>query len=110
MEIVKFISEDTFDEDGAVISGSEEAEYFCEVLPAGSTGFTESDHIGLTSNLDVYAPAGIEVNIGDRLEIRGAVYRVANKPFDWAYCRKPRAHPSHKPRTQILAEAVEIDG
>lgn len=110
MEPVRFIGQDVYDADGNLVPGSGDVELVCDVLPAGATGFSESDHFGLTDNLDIYAPAGTVVNVGDRLEVRGISYTVTKKPFDWAHGRRPRACPGHRPRVQIFAEMVEIDG
>jgi len=110
MEKVTFITEDMYDEDGNLVPGSGSVEYFCDVLPAGSSTSVETDAVVLSKKLDVYAPANISVNPGDRLIIRGEYWTVVELPFNWAYGRRKPAHPAHRPRTQILVERGEVDG
>jgi len=55
----------------------------CSVQPA-STALTQDGRVeGITDGLTVYAPAGADVHVGDRVEYAGNVYTINGDVLSW---------------------------
>lgn len=90
------------DKYGAVLGWQVEHEIpNCMVSPAGDQvvqgeGFVSGD----LTKLQVLAPPGTSVDEGQRVQIRGQVYRVEFVQFDYSYGRRP-ALARHRPRVMF---------
>ena len=102
-EVVKVLGDEPVrNEYGAVLGWKVERELpNCQVSPAGDQvvsgdGFVQGD----LSKLQVLAPAGSVVEEGQRVQIRGHVYRVEFTPFDYSVGRRPVVG-RHRPRVMF---------
>lgn len=55
----------------------------CGIGSAGSIESVQVDRNPVTSDFDVVAPAGADIEAGDRLVIRGLICDVQGRPFAW---------------------------
>lgn len=55
----------------------------CSVQPASTSLSQDGRVLGVQDGLTVYAPAGIDVKAGDRIQYGGNVYTINGDPLDW---------------------------
>ena len=53
------------------------------VQPTGTSLSQDGRVLGVQDGLTVYAPAGIDVKAGDRIQYGGNVYTINGDPLDW---------------------------
>lgn len=56
----------------------------CGIDPGGSTEPVEAGRTAVITTPTVYAPPGVDVRAGDRLQVRGRTYAVDGRPAEWA--------------------------
>lgn len=101
-EVVKVLGDAVRNKYGAILGWAVAHEIpNCVVSPAGDQvvrgdGFVHGD----LSKLQVLAPPGCEVEEGQRVQIRGLVYRVEFAPFDYSVGRRPLL-ARHRPRVMF---------
>lgn len=106
-ETVTVVGEDEYDWDGNLIPGSGKREIAgCTVSPAGQSRIDQADVDGITSSLQVLAPAGTTIAEGEQVKIRGLTYTVDQVPFDWSHRRRP-ANPRHRPKVAFIVKRGE---
>lgn len=96
---------DVFDEYGELIPGGGRREIRGCVV--GLQGQSDLDGVGVwdgdASTLEVLAPAGVVVEVGEQVVFRGVEYVVKHVPFDWSPGRRAW-NPRHRPRVRFLIE------
>lgn len=98
-ETVKVLGDAVRNEYGAVLGWTVDHEIpNCMVSPAGDQVVNGDGYVqGDLSKLQVLAPPGAAVEEGQRVQIRGLVYRVEFTPFDYSVGRRPML-ARHRPR------------
>lgn len=108
-ETVTVLGELTYSDYGKLL-GSEVVATIehCVIGPAGDSEATDDGYFTADVNrLTVYAPPGTVVEDGARVDIRGRVYVVQARGFDYSVGRRPVV-PRHRPKVVFTAVAAEV--
>lgn len=108
-ETVTVLGELTYSDYGKLL-GSEVVATIehCVIGPAGDSEATDDGYFTADVNrLTVYAPPGTVVEDGARVDIRGRVYIVQARGFDYSVGRRPVV-PRHRPKVVFTAVAAEV--
>ena len=97
----------SFDWDGNLVESKESVIHGCVVQPHTTGNIKDNDVVlGEDKKVTVFTPAGVVLERGTNLTIRGKTYTVIQDSWDWGYSRKP-VNPRHTPKATCIAERVE---
>lgn len=108
-ETVTVLGEPTYSQYGKPL-GNEVVDTIehCVIGPADDSEVTDSGYFTADVNrLQVFAPPGTVIEDGARVDIRGRVYIVEARGFDYSRGRRPVV-ARHRPKVVFTAVAAEV--
>ena len=108
-ETVTVLGDPTYSDYGKLLGNEPVATIeHCVIGPAGDSEVTDDGYFTADVNrLTVYAPPGTVVEDGARVDIRGRVYIVEARGFDYSPGRRPVV-ARHRPKVVFTAVAAEV--